>query len=152
MTLQTTELCFKSCPGSEWGDVCGDSWHYIWIKEKNMLILMVISRSGNTVEKWVTQGSILGPLLLILYTNNLSDWKKTGWLCMFAEDTSLINRCRNALNKAKTDLMRINYLPLNMKKLILWLFMQEETAKTGQWDFLCWLILRRLIGFDISKH
>ena len=74
------------------------------------------------------QGLIFGPLLLILYLNDIAQISKTMELILFADDInifmndkcldSLINRINNEITKI-SKLLKTNKLFLNIKKLTL---------------------------------
>lgn len=79
------------------------------------------------IMKGVPQGSILGPLLYIIYTNDLPEWIENDkvQLKMYADDTSLVFRDINDLRIQRTirdtihrldEWFSMNNLKLNMQK------------------------------------
>jgi ribonucleases P/MRP protein subunit RPP40 len=59
----------------------------------------------------VPQGSVLGPILLIIFINDLEEGKKNR-LWKFADDTKLLGRVRNQ--------KEVNELKQDLDKLICW--------------------------------
>ena len=43
---------------------------------------------------WMSSGSVLGPLLFLIFVNDLSDWVKSSML-MFADDTNIWNKIKD---------------------------------------------------------
>lgn len=64
---------------------------YISDREQRVLIKDAISGKGN-LKVGVPQGSILGPLLFLIYINDIAD-ELTGLCRLFADDTSVSERC-----------------------------------------------------------
>ena len=82
--------------------------------QKQKVVLNAQYSSWNDVLAGVPQGSILGPVLFLIYINDLSD----GLQCkpnLFADDTSLFAIVHN-INKAT------NYLNNGLTKITKWAF------------------------------
>ena len=86
----------------------------------------------------VPQGSILGPLLFIIYINDITKVSKLFDLIMFADDTNLFikdNDIHSLISKANTELEKIskwfklNKLSLNIKKTNFILFKNKRKAQ-----------------------
>jgi hypothetical protein len=52
------------------------------------------------IKSWVPQGSILGPILLLLYINDIEQCSKLLSFILFADDTNIFfsNSCLKSLN------------------------------------------------------
>ena len=87
----------------------------------------------------VPQGSILGPILFLLYTSDIKNASKTLKFLLFADDTSTllisksIQELENVYNKELShviDWLNANKLTLNVEKSNLVLF--RKTKKTSE--------------------
>ena len=90
---------------------------------KQRIVLNGQHSSWSDVLAGVPQGSILGPLLFLIYINDLSD----GLQCnpkLFADDTSLFATVHN-INKATNDLSN------DLTKITKWVFPWKMTFNLG---------------------
>ena len=85
----------------------------------------------NSVVCGVPQGSILGPLLFILYVNDMNNCSDILKFILFADDTNLFYSCNNLIGFQKTidgeldklnNWFQANKLSLNIKKTTFMLF------------------------------
>jgi hypothetical protein len=79
-----------------------------------------------TIKTGVPQGSILGPILFLLYVNDIEHSSNLLSFILFADDTNIFysNSCLKSLNKViqeevnkVAEWLNANKLSLNIKKL-----------------------------------
>ena len=80
-----------------------------------------VQSNFRTMNSGVPQGSILGPLLFVLYVNNLPNVVNNSEVYLFADDTTLValDRSLEKLSddfNAVADWLAANWLSFNMKK------------------------------------
>ena len=83
--------------------------HFL-VNRKQWVVLNGLSSSWTNVAAAVLQGSILGPLLFLIYINNLGEVLSSNTLILFADDTSLFSVIRDSVittSELNSDLARI---------------------------------------------
>ena len=92
----------------------------------------------NVVSCGVPQGSILGPLLFLLYINDVSETSKLLYFILFADDTNILYSNRDIWQLMEivngeliilSDWFKANKLSLNIKKLILCFRLQKYSTE-----------------------
>ena len=80
------------------------------VNRKQWVVLNGLSSSWINVAAAVLQGSILGPLLFLIYINNLGEVLSSNTLILFADDTSLFSVIHDSVittSELNSDLARI---------------------------------------------
>jgi hypothetical protein len=83
---------------------------YLKNRQQRVIINGVSSQWGN-IEAGVPQGSVLGPLLFLIFINDITDVVKNCKICLFADDTCLFVEVDNYMQGAdliNEDLVTIN--------------------------------------------
>ena len=108
---------------------------------KQYVALGNVSSSLSTVLCGVPQGSVLGPLLFILYINDICNVSKLLQLILFADDTNLFrssDNLQNLCNEISTELcklniwFKINKLSLNVAKTNFIVFSRRKKAENAR--------------------
>ena len=100
-------------------------WFISYLKNRKHVTYMVSNSDTRTVECGVPQGSVLGPLLFIIYTNDLPNCLNITKAILFADDTPVYMTANNMKHLYTivnheldnlTDWFRANKLSLNISK------------------------------------
>ena len=128
--------------------ICND-WFGDYLSNRSLKVKIQtanneIIRSDNfDISYGTTQGSCLGPLLFIIFMNDIYLLPTFSKIILFADDTTLINSCKNVHflkyslehdMSILTDWYRTNQLSLNINKTILikfWPDLKPFTVKIG---------------------
>ena len=104
------------------------SWFQSYLDNRKQFVSYNGAKSDiKTVKCGVPQGSILGPLLFLLYINDLADICSQSFPILFADDTNLFNHSKDlsslqmSLNKELAEIskwLKVNKLSLNIKNSI----------------------------------
>ena len=93
----------------------------------------------------VPQGSILGPLLFIIYTNDIFlEIDETENIYMYADDTLL-------LNAGKTELQAVNQSQICFDKVIAWCDLNRLTINKDKTKHLCITNKKHILNTTIHK-
>ena len=103
---------------------------------KQYVIINNVNSSLETIQTGVPQGSILGPLLFIIYINDIvHSSKKLKFLC-FADDTTVTfsiclknKNCKDCHNENKVNLRDIN---AELDKLYTWFLVNRLSLNLGK--------------------
>jgi hypothetical protein len=113
-------------------------WFRSYLQDRTQYVEYIGATSRlQNIECGVPQGSVLGPLLFIIYTNDLPDVLKFSKTILFADDTTIYKSSDNLSNlytNVNTDVctlsewFKANRLSLNVTKTNYILFKTKKTA------------------------
>ena len=89
------------------------------------------------------QGSILGPLLFLIYINDLHAAVKYSEVHHFADDTNLLNfnSCVKSINK------QVNY---DLKNLLIWLKTNKISLNVGETELVLFTSSKKQLDCDLK--
>ena len=120
---------------------CAHKWFSSYLTDRQQFVTYSGMKSQNQVIKCgVPQGSILGPLLFLIYINDLATVCKNTFPILFADDSNLFISGRDSdlimktLNEELKEIsiwLKANKLPLNIKKTHFMIFSSKNKAHTN---------------------
>ena len=113
------------------------SWFESYLKDRRQFVTYNSVLSETKISQCgVPQGSILGPLLFLIYRNDLADVCTSSFPILFADDTNLFNHGKDmfslqaTLNQELASIsqwLKVNKLSLNIKKTMYMVFTRKKT-------------------------
>ena len=119
-------------------------WFESYLTKRSQFVSIFDTNSSKiTVEHGVPQGSILGPLLFLIYINDLHKAIKYSNVFHFADDTSLIFR-----HKSPKKLKKV--INLDLKFLCKWLQANSIALNTKKTELLIFRHPKKIVNYDIK--
>ena len=96
-----------------------------------------------TIKSGVPQGSVLGPILFILYINDIQNCSKLISLVLFADDTNILHShtCLKTLNEI---------IQIEMNKITDWLNANKLSINTVKTKFVLFRTKNKKINYDLK--
>ena len=108
------------------------TWIYCFLTNRVQTVFNNGSYSYTTpVLSGVPQGSVLGPLLFIIYINDLQDVIKEAKMLTFADDTKIISKINS-----KTDISDISNLQQNLNLINIWSSKNNMELNGNKFEFI----------------
>ena len=114
------------------------SWFQSYLTGRTQKVFVNGCFSKNTcnIEYGVPQGSVLGPLLYIIYANDCFKCLKHSTTILYADDTTLVI-------SAKTYYLLFKFINDDLKRLYDWLCLNKLTINTDKTKYMIYSISKR---------
>ena len=120
------------------------NWFKTYLTNTKQHITVSGQKSDNAlIEFGVPQGSVLGPLLFLIYINDLNQARKFSRVCHFADDTNLL------LVDNSTNIKKNKHTNHDLKFLTTWLRTNRISLNTSKTEIL---LFRLKSKRNITKH
>ena len=119
---------------------CANNWFASYLDDRQQYVsILGFESATNSIKHGVPQGSVLGPLLFLIYINDLHSAIKFSKVFHFADDTNLLNICKSSKQMQKQmnidlkilyDWLLANMISLNTNKTEMIVFRKPGTNRT----------------------
>lgn len=118
------------------------AWFASYLENRKQFVCIGDERSPNTdINVGVPQGSTLGPLLFLLYVNDIVNVSSVFKSVLFADDTTLYVSDRNLGD-------RETYLNIELKKIEKWIFSNKLSVNVSKTTYM--IITNRAEASDLN--
>ena len=106
---------------------------HAWIEQfltarSQQVVVNGYKSSPAAVQSGVPQGTVLGPVLFVIYMNNITEYVKSTLISMYADDSKLISSVKNMQDRAK--------IQTDLEGLIKWTVANSMEFNEGKFQLL----------------
>ena len=121
-----------------------NSWFYSYLSHRSQTVTInETTSSKKSITCGVPQGSILGPLLFLIYVNDMNHSVKSSTVYHFADDTNLLYSDKTIM-KLKTALNK------DLASLYDWLYANRLSLNAGKTEFIVFRPPRKKMALRIT--
>ena len=113
------------------------------INRQQIVKYKLVKSDSMTIKCGVPQGSVLGPLLFLIYMNDISKCSKILSFILFADDTNLFYSHKNADVLIKT-------MNQELRKITSWLFVHKLSLNVKKTHFMIFKTKRKKLNQTLS--